>query len=371
MVNKRIRHIGCLIAAISCWLLAVGCSSSESTEQPKPTMLTIYVYSPEHPILTRADVGRIEASTEERAIKSLKIWVFNVNTGEKVCDYTLAENELTMLNSSENGRYQIPVSDDFAQKKPDVDVFVAANVPENIYNIGTREELLNATVTDFGLSEKIMVVPDAGLPMSGMLRSQPVVGDAPVLRIGTERELAVVPLVRAVSKLRFVFATTTNAATLKITGITLQSDKIPTTEYLFRQDKPMTYPDAGVATLFNGNEQAADNPDPTAYIYAGQAAQEYESLINDGISQSKRELTEIGPYYLRESDRKLEGQIKYILGNGAEQTSSFSMERAGDFLRNHSWIVYAYHTGGLFLELNTVYVKTWTTKEMNHDVYNW
>ena len=369
MVNKRIRHIGCLIAAISCWLLAVGCSSSESTEQPKPTMLTIYVYSPEHPVLTRADVGRIEASTAERAIKSLKIWVFNVNTGEKVCDYTLAENEITMLNSSENGRYQIPVSDDFAKKKPDVDVFVAANVPD-IYNKGTREELLNATVTGFGLSEKTTVVPDAGLPMSGMLRSQPVVGDAPVLRIGTERELAVVPLVRAVSKLRFVFATT-GPAYLNITGITLQSDKIPTTEYLFRQDKPMTYPDADVATLFNGNEPVAKStdPDPTAFIYAGQTAQEYETLINDGISQSK--LTEIGPYYLRESDRKLEGQIKYILGSGAEQTGSFSMERAGDFLRNHSWIVYAYHTGGQFLELNTIYVKTWTTKNLEHEVYNW
>lgn len=368
-MKKGIRHIWWLCCGIMMMTLT-ACYSYENDREQKqePTMLTVYVYSPEHPILTRADVGRIEASTAERAIKSLKIWVFNVNTGEKVCDYTLADNEITMLNSSENGRYQIPVSDDFAQKKPDVDVFVAANVPD-IYNIGTREELLNATVTGFGLSDMTTTVPDAGLPMSGMLRSQPVVGDAPVLRIGTERELAVVPLVRAVSKLRFVFATTTNAATLKITGITLQSDKIPTTEYLFRQDKPMTYPDAGVATLFNGNEQAADNPDPTAYIYAGQAAQEYETLINDGISQSK--LTEIGPYYLRESDRKLEGQIKYILGNGAEQTSSFSMERAGDFLRNHSWIVYAYHTGGLFLELNTVYVKTWTTKEMNHNVFNW
>ena len=368
-MRKGIRHIWWLCCGIIMMALA-ACYNDNHVVEQEPTMLTVYVYSPEHPMLTRADVGRIEASPAERAIKSLKIWVFNVNTGEKVCDYTLAENEITMLNSSENGRYQIPVSDDFARKKPDVDVFVAANVPEDIYHIETREELLNATVTGFGLSEKTMVVPGTGLPMSGMLRSQPVVGDAPVLRIGTERELAVVPLVRAVSKLRFVFATT-GPADLKITGITLQADKIPTTEYLFRQDKPVTYLEADAAPLFVGNKSVAksDDPDPTAFIYAGQTAQEYESLINDGINQSK--LTEIGPYYLRESDRKLEGQIKYIIGNGAEQTGSFSMERAGDFLRNHSWIVYAYHTGGQFLELNTIYVKTWTTKEVNHEVYNW
>jgi DNA repair exonuclease SbcCD ATPase subunit len=51
---------------------------------------------------------------------------------------------------------------------------------------------------------------------------------------------------------------------------------------------------------------------------------------------------------------------------------SFQMERAGEFLRNHTWIVYAYYLGGSFLELSSIYVKNWKTNDdLNYEIYNW
>ena len=78
-----------------------------------------------------------------------------------------------------------------------------------------------------------------------------------------------------------------------------------------------------------------------------------------------------GPIYLRESDKQLAGTITYQIGDGADQTVDFQMQQAGDFLRNHTWIIYAYYAGSGKLQVQSLYVKDWTTKEMNHTTYNW
>jgi hypothetical protein len=103
---------------------------------------------------------------------------------------------------------------------------------------------------------------------------------------------------------------------------------------------------------------------PTVYLYINQESQDYENLINNA------ELTKVGPFYLRESDKRLEGKIYYIIGDDAKE-ADFQMSAAGDFLRNHTWIVYAYHVGGGFLQLNTLYVKDWNNLAKEHAVYNW
>ena len=59
-----------ILAMMMAMMALTACSSSDSTEEPKPqpqqpTMLTIYVYSPEHPIMTRGDVGPVDASAAE------------------------------------------------------------------------------------------------------------------------------------------------------------------------------------------------------------------------------------------------------------------------------------------------------------------
>lgn len=373
-MKKKGIHIRMWLLAISFLLLAVACSSSgdDQPRNPQPTVLTIYVYSPEHPLLIRSGVGNVDASFDETKITRLQIWVFTNGTHEKVA--YLDTKEIAQLNVGEGAVYQLPVSDEFVQNKPDVDVYVLANIPTEGYasdskldGNSSRDDILNATIpeTIFGLTSPTTQVPDDGLPMAGALTSQPVMGEAPVLRVGTTSNIATVRLERAVSKVRFVFANTVGAPALTIKDVTLNAGMMPTEEYLIpQQGKTLTYNTADASLLPNSvTANQVDNP--TIYLYAGQEAQVYENLIDQSP------LTQIGPFYLRESDKKLTGTITYQLEGKEEQTGTFAMNAADDFRRNHTWIVYAYHVGGGFLQLEAIYVKDWTTKEKSHEIYNW
>ena len=382
-MKKKGIHIRMWLLAISFLLLAVACSSSgdDQPRNPQPTVLTIYVYSPEHPLLIRSDVGNVNASFDESKITRLQIWVFTNGTHEKVA--YLDTKEIAQLNVGEGAVYQLPVSDEFAQSKPDVDVYVLANIPTEGYaadsdldGSSNRQQILDATIPKgaFGLEQPTTSVPDAGLPMTGSLTAQPVVGDAPVLRVGTTSNIATVRLERAISKVRFVFANTASAdpATpvdpLYIKEIKLDADMIPDNEYLIQQTRTLTTSwnaEAPLWTATESEEKVTEVPNPTIYIYGGQEAQVYENLIDQSG------LTTKGPFYLRESDNRLTGKISYSIG-GEDKESTFEMDAAGDFRRNHTWIVYAYHAGGNYLQLSAIYVKDWnTTNTKNHDVYNW
>lgn len=364
-------HIRQWLFAISFLLLAVACSSSDESGEQQPTTLTVYVYSPEHPMLIRSDVGNVNASFDEKKITRLQIWVFTNGTHEKVA--YLDTKETSQLNVGEGAVYQLPVSDDFAQSKPAVDVYVLANIPTEGYasdskldGNSSRDAILSATIPEnkFGLASPTTQVPDDGLPMAGALTSQQVIGEAPVLRVGTSSNIATVRLERAVSKVRFVFANTEGEPDLKIKNIQLNAQMIPNTEYLIQQTQSLEY-NTSVSPLWEAEDVVKKVDDPTIYIYGGQEAQVYENLIDQSG------LTTKGPFYLRESDKKLKGMITYQIGGSADQTGTFEMDAAGDFRRNHTWIVYAYHAGGGFLQMEAIYLKEWTTKERNHEVYNW
>ena len=358
---------------ISQLALLTACNSSDGEDQQKPTMLTIYVFSPEQPIITRGDVGPVNASETENKVNSLQLWVFDTS-GNKV-GY-LNTTETATLNTGQGTIYQIPVSDEFAQNKPNVDVYVLANVTATNCGISatldentTREALIEqAKITSehFGVTSTSLttVVPTDGLPMAGILKNQPVIGDAPVLRIGNETNIATVPLTRAVSKMRFFFANVATAPTLTITGITLNGSLIPNEEYLFTQSKTLTY-DAKAASILASPIEVAKKEDPAQYIYEGQTAQEYENLMVGA------ELSLVGPYYLRESGKILTGTITYTVEGMSEMSATFTMKEQGDFLRNHSWIVYAYYEGLSGMQVVTVDVTDWVPKSANHEVYNW
>ena len=351
-----------------------ACNSSDGEDQQKPTMLTIYVFSPEQPIITRGDVGPVNASEAENKVNSLQLWIFDTS-GNKV-GY-LKTTETATLNTGQGAIYQIPVSDEFAQNKPTVDVYVLANVTTANCGISatldentTREALIEqAKITSghFGLTSASLAtaVPADGLPMAGILKNQPVIGDAPVLRIGNETNIATVPLTRAVSKMRFFFANVATAPKLTITGITLNGSLIPNEEYLFTQSKTLTY-DANAASILASSIEVAKKEDPAQYIYEGQTAQEYENLMVGA------ELSLVGPYYLRESGKILTGTITYTVERMSEPMSAtFTMKEQGDFLRNHSWIVYAYYEGLSGMQVVTVDVTDWVAKSYNYEVYNW
>ena len=368
-------------------LMTGACSSSdeegqESGVDKKPVMLAIYVYAPEQAAAaqkkaaqTRGDVGEVDAINDEGTIKSLQLWIYESDESTFPGKYVgyLSTEDVASLNTGEGTTYQIPVSDDFASRKPSVDVYVQANVKAANCGVGTLNEettranlLTGAKITGhFGLGNLQTSVPTDGLPMAGYLTTQPVVGDAPALRVGTLSAVSPVQLTRAVSKLRFVFAKTTGQPKVSITSITMNAGMIPDEEYLFTTPQSMTYNANAGELLLTDIDDIAKTADPTDYIYFNQDAQEYENLINGA------NLTVNGPIYLRESDKQLAGTITYKIGVGEPQSVGFQMQQAGDFSRNHTWIIYAYYAGSGKLQVQSLYVKDWTTKEANHSIYNW
>ena len=169
--------------------------------------------------------------------------------------------------------------------------------------------------------------------MAGYLTTQPVVGDAPALRVGKLNAVSTVPLTRAVSKLRFVFAKTTGQPKVSITSITMNAGMIPDEEYLFTTPQSMTYNANAGELLSSPIDDIKQTADPTDYIYFNQDAQEYENLINTAASKETPEVTVRGPIYLRESDKQLAGTITYTIDGGEPQSVGFQMQQAGDFLR--------------------------------------
>ena len=396
MIDNRHRYI---LQWLLCSILIVlfsACSSSSVEEgvTHQQAKLAIYVYAPEQAAAkknappTRGDVGEVDAITNEGTIKSLHIWIYEQETGNYVGYFST--EDVSALNQGQGTIYQIPVSDDFASKKPYVNVYVMANVTsancgiETLNKETTRAALLEgAKITGgptghFGLEQNTRTVPSDGLPFAGILTGQPVVGDAPTLRVGTLSAVSTVQLTRAVSKLRFVFAKTTGQPTVNITSIKINAGMIPNEEYLFQTPASMTYNAEAVELLLDDKGDIADitdiaeTADPTQYLYLGQEAQAYEDLINAAANkQPNPEVTVNGPVYLRESDKQLAGTITYKIGDAEPKTVDFAMQQAGDFKRNHTWIVYAYYAGAGKLQVQSLYVKDWSTKEMNHQVYNW
>lgn len=378
-----------------CSILTVlfsACSSSGADEgvTHQQAQLAIYVYAPEqasakkHAAPTRGDVGEVDPidnTINEGTIKSMQLWVYESETGNYVGYFRT--DDVAALNEGQGTTYQIPVTDAFAAAKPDVNVYVMANVTSANCGVGTlnkettRAALLEgAKITGglsghFGLEQNTRTVPDDGLPFAGKLTTQPVVGDAPTLRVGSLSQVATVQLTRAVSKLRFVFSKTAGEPAVNIKSIKINEQMIPEVEYLFQTPVSMSYNTAEAELLSTAIDDIAETTDPTQFIYENQTAQAYENLINEAASKATPEVTVEGPIYLRESDKQLTGTITYTIGGGAEQTVDFAMQQAGDFSRNHTWIVYAYYAGSGNLQVQSLYVKDWSTEDIYHDLYNW
>lgn len=393
-------------------LLLTACSSeSDTTEIKQPPVINIYVYAPDKPMITRSDIGDvnpIDNTINESIITKLQIWVFDNESGDLVAYYSPESVEdLNGTNSNGEAHYQLSVSEAFAQKAqtaqtnnsplPRVDVYVVANSSSfgmTFSEATSRAELEAAMIKKsetnnyFGLEPLTAKVPQyendipIGLPMSGVLRNVTVQGSSPVYRLQN------VKLTRAVSKIRFVFCRekpeeNQSDIPVKIKSIKLNESMIPKEEYLFLETGDDAKPyrvgtfetnDAREFLPVNSNNEVQilddipKNDDPLLYVYQAQSAQDYEDLIAEGVT--KEELKELGPFYLRESDRQLEGVITYQKGEEAEKPATFKMKTAGDFSRNHTWTVYAYYSKSGLVAV-TVAVKNWDNTDRSHEVYNW
>lgn len=379
------RHIGWLLSGMLMLLLMAGCTSSstdEESQRPKEKpVLKIYLFAPESPIVTRATIGNVSASDAEKAIHTIDVWVFEHEAPNNKVSY------IHLDNLSFNGQKEIAmeISDKFADmpKKPNVDIYVVANkescgltaLNENTTLAQLKEACIGSE--HFGVSSPFGGVPETGLPMSGLLENQVVSGIPPVYTAMAQN----VKLVRAVSKIRFVFSkSSANPPEISNLGILLKENMLPKQEYIFLED---VYPDAKVHIKKTGNDDYEaqqthvtgvsendinDCDNPASYAYTSETGQAYETKINEGITAG--DLSEIGTFYFRESDKKLEGTISYTVGS-TPKSADFMMAAAGDFTRNHTWIIYGYFLGSGDLKLNVVDVKAWTTDSENPKVYNW
>jgi len=391
-------------------LMACGGSEEENSSIPEDEdcYLDIYVYAPDRPIVTRGDVGEIEIrAKEESEVHTLQIWVFKSSNGDPVGylnaggddeAYSVTGAKISdpsILNETGQQVYRMKVEKSFANAPEAVDVYVVANAASYISTTldgnTTRAQLNNAKIGSdyFGTTTPLVSsVPTNGLPMSAVLKNQPISGKFPTLRIGTESQIATLHLTRAVSKLRFVLCRikeneSSTKKLVSIDEIQLNSGKvdtscqIPTETYLIPRE---TYTFTYVSTPIGYGEVQKDAihvvDNPLDYAYETQASQVYEDMINRAIAEEK--LTELGLSYLRESDKQLKGTIKYKYSlNGVEQQPepvTFSMAAAGDFLRNHSWIIYIYYLDSKIYVLTVTHIgmRSWGDGgNATHTIYNW
>ena len=373
------RHIAWLIIGTLMLVLLSGCSShsSEPDQPQEKPVLKIYIFAPDNPIVTRAETGDVDASEEESAINTLSVWAFD-HDNKTLIGYVHVANQ-TIESTKE---IAMEVSDEFANNpnKPRIDIFVAANVTQANCGLALGRSTSFGEVKDaiigsdyFGLTQPVTSVPVEGLPMSGWLANQQVSGSAPVFSARS----SYVKLVRSVSKMRFVFSKSNAAPAIGNLTVKLNTGMIPNQEYLFLSGEYDTekfrigseY--AGEATLISDKSSDDINSctDPSEYEYLGsESRQQYETRINTGITEDK--ISELGRYYLRESDKRLSGKITYNIGETRKE-AEFYMTEGDNFTRNHTWIVYGYFMGNGNLKLNVVDVKGWDPKEESGKLYNW
>ena len=209
-------------------LLCTACGGSDSepvgggiNDKPTTHQLQINIFTPEHPVVTRSDDPVLVNSNADENVNSMDIWVFvsEVTTTTIPADdvkfkvgNVVGHLSLDIANPSSfvGGTYQMSVNEDFVNELPKVNVYVTANVKPSNTGItltasSTESALENAILSGdyFGLTPPLTTqVPSEGLPMSGLLKNQTI--DAtrtPLLSVATP-----VTVVRAVSKIRFIFS---------------------------------------------------------------------------------------------------------------------------------------------------------------------
>lgn len=395
----RIRHIR--LWAVSLLILLVAACKRDSVSDAE---LLVSLYIPSS-TMTRAETGMVSPRQDELKVTSLQIWAFLSEGGTLVSykDFSVDLDDSGVSHSAIT-RFSLPLSDDMfrqltAETRPKVDVYAVANAAsavDELPDVNTSRDALDQIVLNGigGNSPLTMSVPEAGLPMSGVLKEADVTGGYPVLNISTLR------LTRAVSKIRFVFcqqglpATDSSPAVIaneqcKIISIAFDgtdNDKdcqIATTERLFTTQSfdlgnnpgytPLSASIQGTSEqplISNGQLSVVLDPEELVFRSLGfesETAENYESRLDDAIALE----SQVGPIYLRETDKTISGTITYsTYADEENRTARFSMYPGDVFSRNHTWIVYAYFIEeSMKLELKEVVLPwEWSTYSVDYTV---
>ena len=365
------------IGHIACWavLLVLSASSCRRSLPRTDAQLMVSLYIPGE-VMTRAETGMVNPLSDELKITSLQIWAFLSESGTLISykEFAPGLDNTGMPNSSVT-RFGLPLSEEMFRQlssspRPQVDVYAVANAASAVSVVpgeGTsRDALDDLVVTEIGGNWPLTKsVPTAGLPMSGVLKGADVTGGYPVLNISALK------LVRAVSKLRFVFcqqgipATESSPAVVanpdcEIVSITFDGKsggkdcQIAATERLFTTqswDLGNTPKYLSLSCTINGSDGKALIPnshlslveDPELLFFRGpdnetETAEHYEARLDAAIDSD----SQVGPIYFRETDKTISGKISYrVAEDGDPLEARFSMEEGDVFSRNHTWIVYA------------------------------
>lgn len=380
---KRMMHILRVAAMLlMAWPFA-ACERSLVEGLPE---LSISIQIPEMSA-TKAETGSVEATKNEKKFTSLQLWVFLHTNGTDdgtlvgYKGFTAEQLKETGLQHTTITRFGMLLTPEMftllSKDDTKVDVYALANAASatsETLGEGTSRATLDALVLSdatFGVSPLTMTIPN-GLPMSGVLKGASVTGSYPVLNIST------VTLTRAVSKIRFVFCQQGTPATdtdlvvpdnvncmiksISFGGTTDGHDcQIAESEKLFTNN---TY--TGTENLFdisgytplstviagegnaplrqNSDISVCEHPDLLLFRSKGhlsESAQEYESRLDEALKAWPE--SQVGPIYIRETDKLISGTIVYNTG-GDDLTATFSMEADDKNIlsRNHSWILFAY-----------------------------
>ena len=371
LMKKALSIIFGLAALLVLSQQTVSCTFRElEGELPK---LNVYVFL-DKPVYTKVTEGEIAAiSDAEKEIHTLQIWVFKHADGALIAYLSPSPNDLE--NGTEE-HYSTYIKKQYAQEAAggglSVDVYVLANAASAglSFNGDTPRATLDAAEISgsYFAPSSFTTASDIetnGLPMSCVSKTLSMTGS------DLNFEIPKVTLKRAVSKVRFVLCQSGEmvngvlqpSENFTLNGITLgvSPDGIPETEFVFNDSSNGWRVGNSYVAAFSiplpAGLTVPLNQNPRSFEFSTQSAQEYENLVNQNVVAGN--LSQIGPFYMRESDKALKGTVSYTVGNES-RTTDFQMDAPGDFARNHSWTVYAYFSDGK-LFINPV-IADWTLK---------
>lgn len=326
---------------------------------------------------TRAADDEVEGTSEENAIKSLRVWIYNSEVpGDEAMPVGYAE-ELS-LPEGNSSSYKLSVKiprKSGGEVLSSIDMFILANAEScgqqtNFSGPLSRGDLSGATMSGvFGVSNVVggisndgepqaTAVPEDGLPMSRVVTGISV--DTYKNETPNGSNVISIPLIRSVSKLNFYFARKESGDTENaiITRITLDDNTFPKDGWTFTQPTALssiassgltgaeyTGEYYGTATL----GIAAPNPvnDPTTLKRTDdETAEQYKArLAAAGVTP--QHVT-----YFAETARAVSGTIYYKAGGSSDSEHSVQFTLpAGSGNRNHEKLIYAYFTEDNLLNL--------------------
>lgn len=388
-LTKMTRRLGMAIAALL--MLSTMASCSDQDSQAPATGDEAYLnlsFSTASATTSRAsragDIGNDETQanpTAESDIHSIKVWVFKSGTGESANPIAYKEDTPSAVDGKPvNGNYTLNLR--FLRKingeeLKNIDLYILANSEstnmadklkgKDLRTI-TRADLQGVTFDDpFGITAEgkaqTTVVPTGkGLPISRAITNIAIADHVADTEAGAKNKGISIPLVRAVSKLRFYFARKTGEDALtenvKVTRIEIDGNTFPTESYVFPDEEDYTKAEANKAAtskkygtptyvasplkldgVENTGIKAVTNP--LAYQRGEtETAQTYMNRMNKEIGGHNLS-------YLRETNKPITGKIYYQLAEGgSEKHQEFKIPSSGNAIRNRELVVYGYFLQG-------------------------